>query len=95
MHKTIIDFLPNVHKCVEHVLLFHNYHLIEEYPSSLFSDVSTLFSDVCSMFDFELPSPVQFAYFRSPFLSIKVKDYGEYQLIIFKPLKSYEQNSNS
>ena len=94
MLKRIVDFVPTVHSC-EHYLLYHNYYFVEKYPSSLVVDESYLFSDMCSMLGVELPSNCEFAYFRSPAYCISLRDYGEYQLIIFLPLKNYEQNSKN
>ena len=87
MLKRIIDFLPNVHNCEHDVLLYHNYHFVEKYPSTLVVDESALFCDMCSMIGLELPQSFQFAYFRSSLFSVKIRDYGEYQLIILKPKK--------
>lgn len=95
MLKKIIDFLPNVHNCEHHVLLFHKCRLVEKYPSSLVVNSFPLFCDVCTKLGFELPSSFHFAYFRSSNLSIKIWDYGEYQLITLKPLKNYGQNSKN
>lgn len=95
MLKRIIDFLPNVHNCEHDVLLYHNYHFVDKYPSTLAVDESALFGDMCSMYGVELPLPFVFAYFRSSEFSLKIRDYGEYQLIILKPLNHYEQDSTT
>ena len=87
MLKRIIDFLPNVHNCEQDVLLYHNYHFLEKYPSTLVVDESALFCDMCSILGLELPPSFQFAYFRSSVFCVKIRDYGLYQLITLKPLK--------
>ena len=87
MLKRIIDILPNVHNCEHDVLLYHNYRLIEKYPSTLVVDEFALFGDMCSMMGLDLPSLFEFAYFRSSVFCVKIRDYGEYQLIILKPKK--------
>ena len=88
MLKSIIDFIPTVHNCEHDVLLYHNYRLVEKYPSDLVVDDSALFCDMCSMLGLDLPSSFEFAYFRSSVFCVKIRDYGEYQLIILKPKKS-------
>lgn len=95
MLKRIIDFLPNVHNCELDVLLYHNYRFVEKYPSTLVVDESALFCDMCSMMGLDLPSLFQFAYFRSSVFCVKIRDYGEYQLITLKPLKNHGQNSKN
>ena len=90
MLKRIKDFIPNDHNCEHYVLLYHNYRLVDKFPSSVNAD--DLFCLQCAYFGFELPRLCKSAIFRFPSYIIKVKDYGEYQLITLKHLKNYEQN---
>lgn len=91
----IHDFLPRVRRGIHQVLLYKDYHFIEQFPSSVNFCHVPLFSHQCSLLGVSLPDNCNFAYFGFSGFSITLKEIGPYQLIIIKYKIPYEQNSKT